>query len=236
MPFDPKSIDWEKLASLHEQYRERLRGIASDRRQLIYDLPHLQRARKQARFEYKEALEDAKALIARIETIALRLKALRAEWTRRGGTEDNFYLNIKANSLMYQFAQCKKDRKEVIIVNRKRAEAEYRSLALQYEDHIKSIRISKVNYAAVQRIMDENSTIEIVVDYKDKVAHHYDACLETQSFKLSFRKQKYSLGKSTLYVKNDDTWYITDRAGEPEKACYGNEEKKIERLINKLLR
>jgi hypothetical protein len=237
MLFDPKKLDWDKLASLHEQYRDRLRGLAYDRKSLIHKLPDLQRARKTARLEYKEALEDAKDLISTIEEISLRLKALKAEWEERpGGNVDNFYLNIKANRLLIQFARCKKDRKEVIIVNRKKTEAAFRALERQYKDHIKSVRACKINYAAVQRLMDENSTIIVLVNYVENVSHYCDATAETQVFKLSFRKRTYTFGKSASYIKNDGTWYIVDKHGEPQEACSQHEQRKLEQLINKRLR
>ena len=84
--------------------------------------------------------------------------------------------------------------------------------------------------------MDDNSTVQVVVQYKKEVAHHYDAYLELQRFQLSIRKEKIHIANKVVFVKDRNIWFKVDRNGELTERCTPIEVRDIERRINKYLR
>ena len=73
---NPKNIDWNRLKSIHDQYRSTLRGIDADRRELIRLYPDLLKKRKEANLNRKTALETAMLLASKPQDALLASKDL----------------------------------------------------------------------------------------------------------------------------------------------------------------
>lgn len=233
---NPKNIDWNRLKSIHDQYRSTLRGIDTDRRELIRLYPDLLKKRKEANLNRKTALETASTFVKTIYAISLRIKELRSDWINNGGSKENFYLNLEANRKLAKFAELKTHRKEIRLTNPKKTETVFRQTHLECEGHLQTIKLARLNYRNIQRLMDDNSTVQVVVQYKKEVAHHYDAYLELQRFQLSIRKEKIHIANKVVFVKDRNIWFKVDRNGELTERCTPIEVRDIERRINKYLR
>ena len=231
-----KDADWERIGKIHTQLRENLRAISYQKKELTNLYSNTIKLRKKANYAYKEANKNALILTSKLTSLSRSIQVVKTEWKKYGGSEKNFYLNVVGNKLLESFIHAKALRKAVILTNPKVANAEFRRLNNQCNEQLKAIKAAKYNFIAIQQMINDNLSYDVVMEYRENAAHVFDIYIAIDRYQLSLRNRKYYIANQLIYIKEDGFWFKLDKAGKQHKITSTVEVRKIESIVNKTKR
>lgn len=228
----PKNINWDTITEVHKQLRGRLVEASELKKSLGASIPNLLKERRVAIDAHLAAVEAASTLKENTTKSVKQYQIMLADWQLRGGTLDNFYLNLDAYDLKMKIAEYKKNQRAVRFEDPKAAYNTQALLNREYKSKLSSIKATKSNIIAIQKLMSANNTHYVVTQYIEfDKSYSLDAKLTIQEYYLSVRKKTFKIGELRDYYRKDGIWMVIELTG-AEVKCDHFLNKKLDNFAN----
>jgi len=211
-------LNWEFLKGALKELTEKLHRILTVRKLLVARYPVLQKDAKDINRELKAAKREKNEKKMQIEKISKLLRQEKEMWiTKLKQTEENLYLNHKAQVLMKEFEKLNVDRAEVIIHLPKRLEEMYAERKFEVDQTFSKIKAVGSQIKCIQREMDKLQTVCVIKDWHPiDNTHYFDEYCEFDIVQISIRREKEYYRHTCLVCKVQKEWYyiLDGEAGE----------------------